>query len=522
MTEANAHWLRILARGAAIWTAVWAAISLVHAPLLRLPYYWDEAGYYIPAAYDFFRFGTLIPQTTLSNAHPPLPSFWLALGWRVFGFHPVTTRLAVTAVSALALLAIYRIARTAASQPVALAVAGLTALYPVWFAQNTLAHADIFAAAATLWGLAFLVEAQPAFAAAAACFCVAALCKETAVVTPLGLAAWLLLRDWRAGAPQLKQAAWLVTPVFPLCVWYFYHWHTTGYVFGNPEYLRYNATGTMHASRIFFAFSQRLWHVAGHMNLWVAALISLAVWLLPVRTDAGPVRMSREGRNVLGVAFVTNVVAFSFLGGALLTRYLLPLFPLVLLFHVVFWQRRTRYWSWAAAVTGLAFVIGWTVDPPYTFAPEDNLDYAAAIRLDQSAIQETLRSNPHPVVLTAWPMTDYLSKPELGYVAEPIAVLPIADFTLDSLLAAREQKYSETLLFSTKDAPAHDFHPLQSWFAPTNRAFFGLHHDLPPEYAARVLGGTLAWEASNHRLWAAVVRFDAPIDAKRAPHRRPF
>ncbi len=32
----------------------------------------------------------------------------------------------------------------------------LTAIYPVWFAQSTLAHADMFAAAATLWGLVFV------------------------------------------------------------------------------------------------------------------------------------------------------------------------------------------------------------------------------------------------------------------------------------------------------------------------------------------------------------------------------
>src|SRR5208282_2258194 len=48
-------------------------VYLSHYTLLRLPYFWDEAGYYIPAAWDFFRTGTLIPQTTVTNAHPPLP-----------------------------------------------------------------------------------------------------------------------------------------------------------------------------------------------------------------------------------------------------------------------------------------------------------------------------------------------------------------------------------------------------------------------------------------------------------------
>src|SRR5271163_959262 len=80
-------------------------VYLSHITLLRLPYYWDEAGYYIPAAYDFFRTGSLIPSTTLSNAHPPLPSIYLALFWKIFGFSPLVTRLAMSLVAALALTA---------------------------------------------------------------------------------------------------------------------------------------------------------------------------------------------------------------------------------------------------------------------------------------------------------------------------------------------------------------------------------------------------------------------------------
>jgi hypothetical protein len=60
-----------------------AAVYLSHLTLLRLPYFWDEAGYYIPAAWDFFRTGSLIPQTTMSNAHPPLLSLLLAGWWRL-------------------------------------------------------------------------------------------------------------------------------------------------------------------------------------------------------------------------------------------------------------------------------------------------------------------------------------------------------------------------------------------------------------------------------------------------------
>ena len=161
-----------------IFPLLFVGVYLSHLTLLRLPYYWDEAGYYIPAAYDFFRTGDVIPSSTLANAHPPLPSLYLSLWW-LSGFTPTVTRTAMCLVTAIALLAVYRLGivlngRTAVAASTTL----LTAIYPVWFAQSTLAHADMFAAAASLWGLVFgfslaSVAPQPC-GAAAACFAVAA------------------------------------------------------------------------------------------------------------------------------------------------------------------------------------------------------------------------------------------------------------------------------------------------------------------------------------------------------------
>src|SRR5579863_497975 len=93
-----------------IFPVVFAALYVSHISLLRLPYYWDEAGYYIPAAWDFFRTGSLIPITTLSNAHPPLPSLYLALWWKAAGFYPEVTREAVLLVATLGLVAVWRLA----------------------------------------------------------------------------------------------------------------------------------------------------------------------------------------------------------------------------------------------------------------------------------------------------------------------------------------------------------------------------------------------------------------------------
>ena len=78
---------------------IFAGIFLLHAPLLQLPYFWDEAGYYIPAARDILLSGSLIPHG-ISNAHPPLVMAWLALWWKIFGYAPLVTRSAMLVVAA--------------------------------------------------------------------------------------------------------------------------------------------------------------------------------------------------------------------------------------------------------------------------------------------------------------------------------------------------------------------------------------------------------------------------------------
>ena len=112
------------------------ALLALHFPLLRLPYFWDEAGYYVPAARDLLLTGSFIPHTTPSNAHPPLVMAWLALWWKIFGYAPIVTRTAMLAISAFALTGLFRLARRLANVDVAVASVICTALYPVFFAPK--------------------------------------------------------------------------------------------------------------------------------------------------------------------------------------------------------------------------------------------------------------------------------------------------------------------------------------------------------------------------------------------------
>ena len=113
--------------GALVLFAILAAIFLLHAPLLRLPYFWDEAGYYVPAARDLFLSGSVIPHSTPSNAHPPLVMAYLAGCWKVFGFSPLVTRSAMLGFAAFSLLGVFRLAQRVANLEVAIAATACTA-----------------------------------------------------------------------------------------------------------------------------------------------------------------------------------------------------------------------------------------------------------------------------------------------------------------------------------------------------------------------------------------------------------
>src|ERR1700755_2002708 len=88
-------------RAPLVFVVVFAALVVSHLTLVSLPYYWDEAGYFIPAARDIYADGSFVPHSTLSNAPPPLVMAYLALAWKLFGFHIEVARVALLAVSAL-------------------------------------------------------------------------------------------------------------------------------------------------------------------------------------------------------------------------------------------------------------------------------------------------------------------------------------------------------------------------------------------------------------------------------------
>jgi hypothetical protein len=355
---------------------------------------------------------------------------------------------------------------------------------------------------------------------------VAAWCKETAIVTPLAIALWEIYLGLRARGPDrprhLRAALLMFLPLTTLLAWYAYYRHRTGFLFGNPEFLRYNAISTLSPLRVLVALVHRLLQLTAHMNMFVPVLCMLgAMLLLPLREPDGTLRprISPAGQAILYVVLVANVLFFSVIGGALLTRYLLPLYPLVILLCVSTFYRRVRYWWGLVLLSAFAFVIGLFVNPPYKFAPEDNLNYADVIRLHQQAIRQIVTRFPGNTILTAWPASDELTKPELGYVKKPVAVVTVDNFSLPEIqkAAASSQNFSVGFAFSTKYDPPRLWLDLGARNEALDSRFFDFHRDLAPGAIAHLLGGRIIWRDDRQGEWAAVLHFDRPQIASLNP-----
>src|SRR5438477_303512 len=190
IASSPAHETRSL-HPALVFLVIFLSVFISHLWLLQLPYFWDEAGYYVPAARDLLLSGSLIPHSTVSNAHPPLVLAWVALGWKLFGFTPLVAHLAMLLIASFTLLGIFRLAERVANVQVALASTICASLYSVFFTQSALVHLDMAAAGFTLWGLRDYIEQRRI--ATSVWFSLAALAKETAILAPLALLAWELI-----------------------------------------------------------------------------------------------------------------------------------------------------------------------------------------------------------------------------------------------------------------------------------------------------------------------------------------
>src|SRR6201996_1888184 len=308
-------------------------LFLIHLPLLRLPFYWDELGQFVPTALDLLRTGAWVAHSTVPNVHPPGVEAYLVLWYKLFGFSIALTRLAMLLFASLGLLVTFLLA-IELSQGTQGAPAFLPPVFllasPLFYTQSMMAQLDMPAMVFSVLALLLFFKKQYASAAVASTALV--LLKETGIVVPLLI---FIALAWRR---DFKRAAYFVAPAAALGAWLLVLHHGTGYWLGNPGFAHYNIGYSLQPVRMMVSFARRFYYLFFAEFRWIGTLVLIL-------TCRRATVFRNANWRIVGAVSAANIVLVSVLGGAELERYLLPVLPIfyvavgVALTYVPGWQR---------------------------------------------------------------------------------------------------------------------------------------------------------------------------------------
>jgi 4-amino-4-deoxy-L-arabinose transferase-like glycosyltransferase len=408
----------------AVCFSVCAGVLLIaHRPFLHLPYFWDEIGQFIPEALDLFREGRWIPHSAIPNIHPPLIPAVLAAAWKLAGCNPTVTRVTMLLVAASGLASTLLLTlQLSGDLQTAFLAAGLLFASPLFFAQSLLAQLD--APTMALTALALLLFLREHLRLSAAVCVLLVLVKETGLVAPVLLGLHLAFeRRW-------KSALWFAGSGLALAVWLWALRQHTGCWAGNRAFLQYNLYDPLHPMRLLLAVLRRLYFL-GFADLR---------WLGWIAIGYGWKKRGLFRTRAWSLAFwiaAAHAASVTALGGAVLERYLLPVFPILYAAMAMGVMAMPR--AAALAVTTLLFTglaVNHFLNPPYPFAYENNLAFADFLDLQTAAARYLETRHVQDGVYTLWPLSAALSQPALGYVSQPISAhaLPhLTEFELQRL-----------------------------------------------------------------------------------------
>ncbi len=437
---------------------------LAHLPYLRLPYFWDEMGQFVPASLDILHDGAWIPHSTVPNAHPPGVMAYLALVWRLAGYSIPATRLAMLVLGAMAVAVTFLLGRElSGSYPVAALAAVFLLLDPLFYTQSMMAQLDMPAMLFTVLALFLFLTDRHAAAAVASTALV--LAKETGVLLPL-IFILILCRD----PARSRYARYYLAPFAALAIWFFALWRGTGHIFGDPGFTHYNTIYALNPVRASLALLRRFYYLFIADFRWVGALAIFFAWR-PSRIYA------TRAWKIVWLFIAGHILLVSLLGGAALERYLVPVLPLIYIAMASAFERlrpRLRYVGVAALAAGL--LVGLFVNPPFPFPYENNLAMADFVELHRAAAQSLEKSFPHETIYTAWPLTQALRDPAFGYVDQPIAARETSDLRVSTLAALDPAKVDVLVLYSRTWEPSWG---VLHW--PAIRDFLGRYYEYERE-----------------------------------------
>lgn len=446
--------------------ALFAFIFLTtHFKLISLPFFWDEAGQFVSQAHDLLEGRGLIPQSTMPNSHPPGLPLLLAGIWKVTGYSIEVTRIAMllfgAAFATIGFLLAIELLKGSRGVPAFFAIALLIA-NPLVYTQSMMAQLDLPSAVFTTLLLLAYLRQQDKLAIAAAVLAVAF--KETSIAIPIVLAAFA----WREGRSQFALQLALA-PTLVVLNWVAFVWFSTGRLFGDATYAEYNLFYPLHPIRLGYALLRRISYL-GLENLHIVPA-ALLIWRCK--------RIGFDSRwRPVALACIAQTLLVSGTGGAVLERYLLPVLPVL---YAAFaaaistLEKPLCYATIGISCAGLLAML--FLNPPWPYALENNLAMIDMIESHKNVaglIEARLGRNR---ITTAWPLTDALRKPYLGYVEEPIpSVRSVEDFSVERLRSLEWTKGDVLILYSRSWNPETS---LARW--PAIEGFLRQYFQFPKE-----------------------------------------
>ncbi len=467
----------------------------IHLSLLSLPYFWDELGQFVPTALDLLRQGAWVARSAVPNVHPPGVESYLVLFYQAFGYSIPITRIAMLLMASVGLLLLFllaiKLSRGTQGAPAFLPPIFLL-VSPLFYTQSMMAQLDMPAMVFTLLALLLFFDKRYEWAAIACTVLV--MTKETGLVVPvIFLIVLALRREWRTAsyfaAPAILLAAWLVA----------LH-HVTGHWLGDPGFANYNVNYSLHPVRVLLTLSRRLYYLFVAEFRWIGtvALVLSARRILLFR--------GQEWRITLAVAGATTLLV-SFLGGAELERYLMPVLPILYIAFSVAIMYQRRAMQLAATLLLAAGLLGslyW--NPPYPFPYENNLAMVDFIRLQEVAAGVLQHSFGNLRIATAWPYTAALRRTEFGYVTKPLHVLETGDFQYPSIQKLPAENFDVLVVYSRTWSPQNGILAFASIREFLTR-FYGWQPEISSaECAALGLSEAVSWESRGQRITIYVRR----------------
>ncbi len=473
-------------RAWALCSSVGLLLLLSHWPLLTRPYFWDEAGQFIPASLDIYYSGELVPHSTVPNVHPPGVMMWLAAAWHLFGYSIVVTRLAMLAIAIAGCWWVYRLAAEflCPNHSAAVMTVVLLCVSPLFFSQSIMALLDMPAMVFTT--LALLLYLRERFVLASIACAALVMVKETGALLPAVLGIMLVReRRW-------KQSVLFLIPGLPLIAWLLLLHARTGHWFGNPLFAQYNLKYPLNPVRLALALFRRGYY----LFIGTGYFIGTAA-LVRARSFTGI-----KGRWPMPHIFaVAHFAAMCVIGGAVLERYLLPVLPIVLaafanaICSLTPRWRCAAFWGVCSCSTVCIFV-----NPIYPFPLENNLAWTDFVAVQHDAAQYLSAHLPAgSTIASGFPLNDCMRRPELGYTREHFSIEDVQDYTRASLEPLRGRRIDALAIFSSTWDPIGLEHNAR-WVAFLER-FYDYEPDVPPDQIPALLGLHRVTRFERHRQW---------------------